>query len=81
MRTTVTDPDVLEVAKALARRRGSRLSSAISELARRGLLTTAPTRKGEHDTVFTVDVDAKAITSEDVSLALNNWSTHPKGRA
>ena len=79
MRTTVTigiDDDVLAVAKALATRRGSSLSSVVSELARRGLQASTPDRKGEGETVFTVAVDAKAITSEDVQRSLDDWSTN-----
>ena len=79
VRTTVTigiDDDVLAVAKALATRRGSSLSSVVSELARRGLQASTPAQKSEGETVFTVAVDAKAITSEDVERSLDDWSTN-----
>ncbi|MBM3852649.1 MAG: hypothetical protein FJ399_05795 [Verrucomicrobia bacterium] len=42
MRTTITlDPDVADVARAMARASGRRLGSVVSELARRGLRSTA----------------------------------------
>lgn len=79
VRTTVTigiDDDVLAVAKALATRRGSSLSSVVSELARRGLQASTPAQKREGETVFTVAADAKAITSEDVHRSLDDWPTN-----
>ena len=82
VRTTVTmriDDDMLEVAKALATRRGSSLSSVVSELVQRGLQTSTPAKEDERDTAFTVAVDAQAITSEDVGQALDDSPTDAKG--
>ena len=79
VRTTVTigiDDDVLAVAKSLATRRGSSLSSVVSELARRGLEASTPAQKSEGETVFNVAIDAKAITGEDVQRSLDDWSTN-----
>ena len=74
MRITVNiDDDVLAVARALAKRNGSSLGRALSELARRGI-KSAVTAHGEGDgTVFAVGADAEPITSEDVYGALREW--------
>lgn len=74
MRITVTiDDDVLAVAKVLAARKGCSLGSALSELARRGLTSPSPARRGEHDTAFAVPADTEAITNEDVRRSLQDW--------
>ena len=73
MRTTVTiDDDVLAVARALAARKGGSIGSALSELARRGFKAATIT---EDDGVpaFRVPANARAITSEDVYRALDDW--------
>lgn len=74
MRITVNiDDDVLAVARALARRRGTSLGRALSELARQGI-KGAVTAQGDGDgAVFAVAADAEPITSEDVYGALREW--------
>ena len=72
MRTTVSiDDDVLAVARALAAQQGVSLGHAVSELARRGFMSTP--RTGADDTVFAVPDNAKTFTSEDVYRALSEW--------
>ena len=74
MRTTLTiDDDVLEVAHALAKKRGTSIGAAVSELARRGILRTAYTVTDAGFPVFRVDHDARPITNEDVYKALSDW--------
>ena len=76
MRTTVTiDDDVLAVARALAERNRTSLGQALSELARRGIRTSAAVaqRKREPGTVFSVDPDADPITNEDIRRSLSDW--------
>ena len=75
MRTTVTiDDDVLAVARALADRNGSSLGSALSELARRGFMSSSNASKEGDSATFPVAVDAEPITSDDVYRSLDDWS-------
>lgn len=72
MRTTLTiDDDVLDVARALAARRGVSLGVAVSDLARRGFSGASQEDGGVP--VFRVPSDALPITSEDVRKALDEW--------
>ncbi len=65
MRMTLDiDDDVLAAARTLAKRNGSSLGSALSELARRGY---------EGPATFRVPVEAQTITREDVDRALSDW--------
>lgn len=74
MRIRVTlDDDVLAAAKVLAARKGCRLGSALSELARRGFRSAVLVRDDEDDPVFAVPADAEAITSDDVHRSLDDW--------
>ena len=74
MRTTLNiDDDVLAVARALAKRSGSSLGRALSELARQGIESTVTAQDGWDGTVFAVAADAEPITSEDVYRALGDW--------
>ena len=70
MRTTLNiDDDVLAMARALAERNGCSLSSAVSELARRGSKGTAIAAEGGA-VVFRVATDAELFTSENVYRSL-----------
>ena len=74
MRITVAiDDDVLAAARALAARNRCTLGRALSELARRGLGSPSPARKGEDDAMVAVPADAEAINSEDVYRSLDDW--------
>ena len=72
MTVTIAD-DVLAVAKMLAARKGCSLGSALSELARRGLTSPSPVRRGEHVTAFALPADAEVISNEDVRRSLADW--------
>ncbi|MCY4188411.1 MAG: hypothetical protein OXD30_08000 [Bryobacterales bacterium] len=74
MRTTVMiDDDILAIAKALAQQNKTSLGRALSELARRGLRTTAAAVENDGLPVFAMPPDAKPITSDDVYKALGQW--------
>jgi len=65
MRTTVTlDDDVFEAAQSLADASGKRLGSVISELARRGLKSSAKPAKRNGLPVFKVAENAAIIPSD-----------------
>ncbi|MEW6665025.1 MAG: CopG family transcriptional regulator [Thermodesulfobacteriota bacterium] len=67
MRTTITiDDDLLAAAKALARAQSVPVGTVISELARKGLKSSARTRKKNNFPVFSVSSAARPITLEDV---------------
>ena len=73
MRTTVTiDDDVLTVARSLAARKGIRLGTALSELARIGF-RRSPFGNDEEIPVFRVEDGATPITIEDIRKALSEW--------
>lgn len=73
MRTTLTiDDDVLAAARSLARARSEPLGQALSELARRGLSSTGPSRGARRAAgfpTFSVPRNARPITLEDVRKA------------
>ena len=72
MRTTLTiDDDVLRAAKTLAAARGWSLGAAISELARRGLMPSAPVDYRSGFPVFEVREDSPVFGSEEVAQALD----------
>lgn len=74
MRITVNiDDDVLAVARVLAKRNGSSLGRALSELARQGIKGAVTAQDGRDGTVFAVAADAEPITGEDVYGALRGW--------
>ena len=74
MRITLTiDDDVLAVARAMAERNGSSLSSAISELARRGIKEMGNVEFDDGIPVFRVAPDARPVTSQDVKEAQSDW--------
>ena len=65
------DPDVLQVARALASAEHRPLGQVISELARRGMTARAePFASEDGFPVFPVSPDAPLITDEMVRLAL-----------
>ena len=67
MRTTITiDDDLLAAAKVLARTQSVSVGTVISELARRGLKSSARTRRKSNFPVFSVSSTARPITLEDV---------------
>lgn len=67
MRTTISiDDDLLAAAKSLARTRSVSVGTVISELARKGLKSSARTRRKSDFPVFSVPSDAHPITLEDV---------------
>ncbi len=67
MRTTLTiDDDILSAAKSLAQARSIPIGTVISELARKGMKSSAPTRKKSNFAVFSVSSTARTITIEDV---------------
>jgi predicted DNA-binding ribbon-helix-helix protein len=67
MRTTITiDDDLLAAAKALARSQSVSVGAVISELARKGLSSSARTRRKNNFPVFSVPSAARPITLEDV---------------
>lgn len=73
MRITVTiDDDVLALARSLAARKGIRLGSALSELARLGNRRT-PLGDDDGIPVFSVQDDAPPITIEGIRNALSDW--------
>ena len=73
MRTTLTiDDDVLAVARALAKRKGTSLGSAISELARRGFTDLDNLDFDDGIPLFRVAPNARTVTIEDVNEALSN---------
>ena len=74
MRITLTiDDDVLAVARALAKRKGTSLGSAISELARRGYKEIENLEFEDGIPLFRVAPDARKVTDEDVKEALSHW--------
>ncbi len=74
MRTTLNiDDDVLAAARTLAKRNGTSLGKALSELARRGFRNGDAAVGSGDGTVFAVAPDAESITSEDVYKALDEW--------
>ena len=67
MRTTITiDDDLLAAAKSLAQARSVPVGTVISELARKGLKSSARTRRKSSFPVFSVPSTAHPITFEDV---------------
>jgi hypothetical protein len=67
MRTTVNlDDDVLHMAKQYARSRALGLGKAVSELVRRGINASRPTRKVNGLQVFDLPTDSPRITTEHV---------------
>ena len=67
MRTTITiDDDLLAAAKTLARTQSVSVGTVISELARKGLKSSARTRRKNNFPVFPVSSAAHPITLEDV---------------
>lgn len=67
MRTTVNlDDDVLHMAKQYARNRALGLGKAVSELVRRGINASRPTRTVNGLQVFDLPADSPRITTEDV---------------
>jgi len=67
MRTTITiDDDLLAAAKALARSQSVSVGAVISELARKGLSSSARTRRKNNFPVFSVPSAARPIMLEDV---------------
>ncbi len=74
MRKTLTiDDDVLAVARALAKRKGTTVGSAISELARRGYKEIENLEFEDGIPLFRVAPDARTVTDEDVKEALSHW--------
>jgi len=67
MRTTVNlDDDVLPLVKQYARSRAVGLGKAVSELVRRGINASRPTRKVNGLHVFDLPADSPRVTTEDV---------------
>lgn len=67
MRTTITiDDDLLAAAKSLAQAQSVSVGTVISELARKGLKSSARTRRKSNFPVFSVPLAAHPITLEDV---------------
>ena len=67
MRTTITiDDDLLAAAKTLARTQSVPVGTVISELARKGLKSSARTRRKSNFPVFSVSPAARPITLEEV---------------
>lgn len=67
MRTTVNlDDDVLQMAKQYARNRALGLGQAVSELVRRGINASRPTRTVNGLLVFDLPADSPRVTTEDV---------------
>jgi len=70
MRTTITiDDDLLAAAKSVARTRCVPVGTVISELARKGLKSSARTRRKSDFPVFSIPSGAHPITLEDVKKA------------
>lgn len=67
MRTTLTlDDDIAELAARQARIRGLSLGKTISDLVRRGLNASTPSRKEGGLLVFDLPEDSPVVTTEDV---------------
>jgi hypothetical protein len=67
MRTTLTlDDDVFELATRQAKLRGVSLGRAVSDLMRRGLAASTPSRNQDGLVVFDLPLDSPVVTTEDV---------------
>ncbi|MDA1278145.1 MAG: antitoxin [Verrucomicrobia bacterium] len=67
MRTTLTlDDDVLELAARQAKLRGVSLGKTVSDLVRRGLGATTPSRDKDGIVVFQLPADSPPVTTDDV---------------
>lgn len=67
MRTTLTlDDDVLELAARQAKLRGVSLGRTVSDLLRKGLNASTPTRDKDGLVVFHLPADSPKVTREEV---------------
>jgi hypothetical protein len=73
MRTTIDiDDDVLQAARSLAAAESRSIGKVLSDLARRGLAPTKPTKSRSGFPVFEVSRDAPPITLDMVRDALDD---------
>ena len=76
MRTTVTlDDDVFEAVQAQAKASGKRLGEVLSQVARRGLRSSAETASRNKLPVFKVSADAPLIPSGRAKALLDEDAT------
>ena len=67
MRTTLTlDDDILELAARQAKMRGVSLGKAVSDLMRRGLSASTPSKSKDGIVVFQLPADSPRVTTDEV---------------